>query len=369
MVYVAQSSMPGGVTQASGSAPTPAPPPGLQLVASALVLTADDVGTFRGVSTRKEANRWLAHFRGCCAKASLEVVDITSPFFDWKRYWCNLPHAWTPKGDGVPRFEGRFFNSLEPNMRELQLPEPCRRFRFDFVTHRVDGNYVHAITSIEEIRGAAHHRTLGAMVVARSLPDAELSAGGRHELGDCPAHVGGPSRLSRTRATSRRSTSPRTSSGATGSIGSGSSRRAPSVARCCSSVWHPLRWWAVPRRLPSPCSSLRRRLIRTTESSSSVRARRFRFELAVPRRMPGLRALVVRFSNVARMRRGLRMRSIGPGGRQDQQGEGLEGKSSEVSSGPISRFFSRLLRVADKTPADRNKFKQRLLLDVMQDAD
>ena len=139
-------------------APAPAPPQpplGTQL-AGVPVLKADDIGHFRGSGMRKEAHRWLAHLRQCCAHKGWEVIDITNglpdgvhafdwaptPVFDWKRYVCSLPHAWTLVGDGVTRFEGRFLNSPEPNARKLLLPEPYGGYRFDFVMHLMDGKCV-----------------------------------------------------------------------------------------------------------------------------------------------------------------------------------------------------------------------------------
>ena len=128
-------------------------PPGLTLLP---VLTADEVAQFRCPGFPKDAHRWLAHLRQVCAQAGLEAIDITdglpdgvpafdsapTPVFDWRRYVCSLPHAWTVVGDGITRFEGRFINCPEPDPGKLQLPEPYGGFRFDFVVHRMDGRCV-----------------------------------------------------------------------------------------------------------------------------------------------------------------------------------------------------------------------------------
>ena len=132
----------------------PPPPPGLQQLP---VLVADDVTKFREVdSCHDEAHLWLAHLRQFCAHAGLPVVDLTHGLpdgvpgidhaptlvFDWRRYLCSLPQAWTLVRDGVTRFEGRFVNTPEPNALKLQLPEPYYSWRFDFVVHRSDGQCV-----------------------------------------------------------------------------------------------------------------------------------------------------------------------------------------------------------------------------------
>lgn len=105
---------------------------------------------------RKEATRWLAHFRRHCAEHDIEAIDLTNgqpdgvpayerastPFFDWKRYVCSHTYGFTIVGDGVVRFEGRYVNSPEPNARKLGLPGRFGPWRFDFVVHRCDGSCV-----------------------------------------------------------------------------------------------------------------------------------------------------------------------------------------------------------------------------------
>ena len=175
-------------------------PPGLTLRP---VLTADEVGQFRVSGVRKEAHRWLAHLRQVCARAQLESIDMTDGLpdgvpvfdhaprlvFDWKHYLCSLPHAWTLVGDGVTRFEGRFINCPEPNAEKLQLPEPYRGLRFDFVVHRVDGTCVRLHPSqgaeAQPVIGHLEPWLVQAGTVSVQAPPR------RHQLGDCSAHVDG----------------------------------------------------------------------------------------------------------------------------------------------------------------------------------
>jgi len=102
------------------------------------LLTAADIPTHRTNCSCKRAHKWLADLRADAAHRGMEAIDLSN-HADWRLYICSHPKAREIIGEGVVKFEGRFLNSLEPNHRQLLLPEPYGRNRFDFLALRASG--------------------------------------------------------------------------------------------------------------------------------------------------------------------------------------------------------------------------------------
>ena len=80
----------------------------------------------------------MAGLRADAAHDAIEAIDL-SDNADWRHYVCSHPKAREIIGAGIVKFEGRFLHSVEPNHRQLGLPEPYGQKRFDFVALRGDG--------------------------------------------------------------------------------------------------------------------------------------------------------------------------------------------------------------------------------------
>jgi len=88
-----------------------------------VLLTAADIPTHRTHFSCKRAHLWLANLRADAAHRAMEAIDLSN-HADWRLYICSHPKAREIIGEGVVKFEGRFLNSLEPNHRQLLLPDP-----------------------------------------------------------------------------------------------------------------------------------------------------------------------------------------------------------------------------------------------------
>ena len=89
--------------------------------------------------THKQGSKWLKVLRERCAREGRESIDLTAEPC-WRAYVCSHPERITIiSASGIIHFEGRFLNSPEPNARELNLPAPFGRYRFDFIAWRGNG--------------------------------------------------------------------------------------------------------------------------------------------------------------------------------------------------------------------------------------
>ncbi len=84
--------------------------------------------------SHKAANRYFKEWRTWMSTAEDEVGiwgwDLSHEAFDWRRCLSHHPQSEELVGDGVIKFEIRFLNSWDHNMKQP---------RCDFVVHRADG--------------------------------------------------------------------------------------------------------------------------------------------------------------------------------------------------------------------------------------
>ena len=128
----------------SASASTPGAQPDV-MVETPLLLTREDIPTYRGTFCHKWAHQWLKTTREDLANQGVELRDLSDSIY-WRVYVCSHPKAPYIIGSaGIVRFEGRFLQGKDPNAHQLNLPEPYGKRRFDFVAVHADG-YVRVFT-------------------------------------------------------------------------------------------------------------------------------------------------------------------------------------------------------------------------------
>ena len=84
------------------------------MVETPVLLTREDIETYKGTFSHKKAHEWLRTTRLDVAKLGVESCD-PSDSSDWRVHVCSHPKATFIIGSaGIVRFEGRFLQADEP---------------------------------------------------------------------------------------------------------------------------------------------------------------------------------------------------------------------------------------------------------------